>query len=179
MYSGQLVITYIPAWFPLFTISVGIYKNFLCLLGCFGERNGNSFSWHYYSSIAWKIPWTEEPGGLQSMGSQRVGRDWATNTHLPAYFEALSRVLERKEKSDHYCSRSDFFVVSSAVCFIWYVFILSIMYYFQLLWAKVTVFSLPYRNKNQCDTRMTSLFRGRILYEFIGAKLRDLTIEEK
>ena len=29
-----------------------------------------------YSSIhAWKIPWTEEPGGLQSMGSQRVGHD--------------------------------------------------------------------------------------------------------
>ena len=25
------------------------------------------------SSIAWKIPWTEEPGGLQSMGLQRVG----------------------------------------------------------------------------------------------------------
>ena len=30
------------------------------------------------SSLAWKIPWTEEPGGLQSMGSQRVGHDWAT-----------------------------------------------------------------------------------------------------
>ena len=27
------------------------------------------------STIAWKIPWTEEPGKLQSMGSQRVGRD--------------------------------------------------------------------------------------------------------
>ena len=27
------------------------------------------------SSLAWKIPWTEEPGGLQSMGSQRVGHD--------------------------------------------------------------------------------------------------------
>ena len=26
-------------------------------------------------TIAWKIPWTEEPGRLQSMGSQRVGRD--------------------------------------------------------------------------------------------------------
>ena len=25
--------------------------------------------------LAWKIPWTEEPGGLQSVGSQRVGRD--------------------------------------------------------------------------------------------------------
>ena len=30
------------------------------------------------STIAWKIPWTEEPGRLQSMGSQRVGHDWAT-----------------------------------------------------------------------------------------------------
>ena len=29
------------------------------------------------SILAWKIPWTEEPGRLQSMGSQRVGHDWA------------------------------------------------------------------------------------------------------
>ena len=29
------------------------------------------------SILAWEIPWTEEPGGLQSMGSQRVGHDWA------------------------------------------------------------------------------------------------------
>ena len=27
------------------------------------------------STLSWKIPWTEEPGGLQSMGSQRVGHD--------------------------------------------------------------------------------------------------------
>jgi len=33
----------------------------------------------HFSTLAWKIPWTEEPGGLQSMGSQRVGRDWATS----------------------------------------------------------------------------------------------------
>ena len=32
------------------------------------------------SALAWRSPWTEEPGGLQSMGSQRVGHDWATNT---------------------------------------------------------------------------------------------------
>ena len=29
------------------------------------------------SPLAWKIPWTEEPGRLQSMGSQRVGHDWS------------------------------------------------------------------------------------------------------
>ena len=27
------------------------------------------------SNVAWKIPWTEEPGGLQTMGSQRVGHN--------------------------------------------------------------------------------------------------------
>ena len=32
------------------------------------------------SILAWEIPWTEEPGGLQSMGSQRVGHNWETNT---------------------------------------------------------------------------------------------------
>ena len=31
------------------------------------------------STLAWKIPWTEEPGRLQSMGSLRVGQDWATS----------------------------------------------------------------------------------------------------
>ena len=34
-----------------------------------------------HSSIfAWKIPWTEEPCGLQSMGMQRIGHNWATDT---------------------------------------------------------------------------------------------------
>ena len=33
--------------------------------------------------LAWETPWTEEPGGLQSRGSQRVGHNWATNTKLP------------------------------------------------------------------------------------------------
>ena len=37
------------------------------------------------STLAWKIPWAEEPGGLQSMGSQRVRHDWATS---------LSRIWE-------------------------------------------------------------------------------------
>ena len=33
------------------------------------------------SILAWRIPQTEEPGGLQSMGLQRGRQDWATNTH--------------------------------------------------------------------------------------------------
>ena len=34
------------------------------------------------STLVWKIPWTEEPGRLQSMGSQRVGHDWVTSLSL-------------------------------------------------------------------------------------------------
>ena len=34
------------------------------------------------STITWKIPWTEEPGRLQSMGSQRVGHDCVTSLTL-------------------------------------------------------------------------------------------------
>ena len=34
------------------------------------------------STLAWEIPWTEEPGRLQSMGSWRVGLDWATSLSL-------------------------------------------------------------------------------------------------
>ena len=36
----------------------------------------------HFSTLAWKIPWTEEPGGLQSMGSLGVGHDWATSLSL-------------------------------------------------------------------------------------------------
>ena len=34
------------------------------------------------STLAWRLPWTEEPGRLQSMGSLRVGHDWATSLSL-------------------------------------------------------------------------------------------------
>ena len=40
------------------------------------------------SILAWKIPWTEEPGGLQSMWSQRVWHDWVTE-HTHTYIIAL------------------------------------------------------------------------------------------
>ena len=40
-----------------------------------GEGNGNPLQY------SWRIPWIEKPGRLQSVGSQRVKHDWATNTH--------------------------------------------------------------------------------------------------
>ena len=37
---------------------------------------------NHSSIFVWKIPWTEEPDGLQSTGSQRVELDWKTNTYM-------------------------------------------------------------------------------------------------
>ena len=46
------------------------------------------------STLAWKIPWTEGPGGLQSMGSWRVGHDWATSLSLSCMGEGNGNPLQ-------------------------------------------------------------------------------------
>ena len=41
------------------------------------------------SVLSWRTPWTEEPGRLQSTGSQRVGQDSATSLSMGKYFETM------------------------------------------------------------------------------------------
>ena len=48
----------------------------------------------YSSTLAWKIPWMEEPGRLQSMGSRRVGHDWATSLPLSCIGEGNGNPLQ-------------------------------------------------------------------------------------
>ena len=58
-----------------------LYGYIVCMFGkkiaCARRRQ-----WHPLQYFAWKIPWTEEPGKLQSMGSLRVGHDWVTSLSL-------------------------------------------------------------------------------------------------
>ena len=56
----------------------------------------------HFSTLAWKIPWMEEAGRLQSMGSQRVGHDWATSLSL-SYIYSLP--LESPTHPPHSTSR--------------------------------------------------------------------------
>ena len=42
------------------------------------------------STLAWKIPWMEEPGRLQSMGSLRVGHDWVTSLSLLSWWATVN-----------------------------------------------------------------------------------------
>ena len=52
------------------------------------------------SPLAWKIPWTEEPDRLQSMGSQRVGHDWATSrfSRIISWLQSPSAVILEPKK---------------------------------------------------------------------------------
>ena len=47
------------------------------------------------SILAWRIPWTEEPGRLYSMGSQRVRHIWPTNTHTHTHTHTLQSEVQR------------------------------------------------------------------------------------
>ena len=60
--------------------------------------------------LAWRIPWTEEPGGLQSMGSQRVRHDWATNKHF-TFALIIKTKISTKVDFDYYpyCNMSSNF----------------------------------------------------------------------
>ena len=70
--------------------SLGPYLRIVCLVlyGKFLNRNIHLSLPHVWlmephsSTLAWKTPWMEEPGRLQSMGSLRVRHDWATSLSL-------------------------------------------------------------------------------------------------
>ena len=51
----------------------------------------------YSSILAWRIPWTEEPGRLQSMGSQRVVHNWSdlAHIHVKAFIQIPKEELDK------------------------------------------------------------------------------------
>ena len=79
-----------PIYIPINSVQRASFSSYPCqhllfpfylimaILTCVMEKAMTS----HYSTLAWKTPRTEEPGGLQSMGSPRVGYDWATSLSL-------------------------------------------------------------------------------------------------
>ena len=65
---------YLISFFFFLFILVGLRQQFPAFLLLLVETTEKAMATHS-STLAWKIPWMEEPGGLQSMGSLRVGHD--------------------------------------------------------------------------------------------------------
>ena len=67
----------------LFHSSKPIKVSFLCLYhGTYLAQHMEKATAPHSGTLAWRIPWTEKPGRLQSMGSLRDGHDWATSLSL-------------------------------------------------------------------------------------------------
>ena len=62
----------------------------LAVTRCFLQRS----QWHPLSTLAWKIPWTKEPGRLQSIGLLGVGHNWATSLSLSCIGEGNGNPLQ-------------------------------------------------------------------------------------
>ena len=79
----------------------------------------------HYSILDWRIPWTEEPGGLQPMGLQRVGHDQETNTHT--YMRAWISLA-------NYTLKSHFYLLTIRIQWCnWYFYIYSFMHHHCIL----------------------------------------------
>ena len=52
------------------------------VIAVYSPANSEKAMATHSSTLAWKIPWMEEPGRLQSMGSLRAGHDWVTSLHF-------------------------------------------------------------------------------------------------
>ena len=77
------IIAYLPCVMP---------SDSVCFIRfCFMEQAMAPHS----STLAWKLPWTEGPGRLKSMGSRRVGHDWATSLSLSCIGEGNGNPLQR------------------------------------------------------------------------------------
>ena len=64
-----------------------------------GEGNGNPLQY-----LVWEIPWTKGPGGLQSVGSQRVGHDGTTNTFTFVFRDSGALLISwRHPRAFYFC----------------------------------------------------------------------------
>ena len=91
------------------------------------------------SILAWRIPWTEEPGGLQSMGSQRVGHDWATK-HI--FFFFLKHILLIVKREVHKVSHINILLLRAILITVMGMYkVLYVAYYrtFLLFWDCDTI----------------------------------------
>ena len=86
MYLFDHDLTFLIMGFPGSTSGIknppanaGTWETWVCFLG--QEDPLEEGMTTHFSIPAWRIPWTEEPGGLQSIGLQRLGHNWSDLVH--------------------------------------------------------------------------------------------------
>ena len=109
---------------------------------------------NHSSILAWEIPWTEEPGRLQSMGSQTVGHNWVNNTFIEC---TLSLYVCLQCPSQAFPARGEYSFLKLIFCYYYF-----LSYYFILTYLLVVPHSMQdlnltrYRTHAPCSRSMES-----------------------
>ena len=114
-----VIVSFTLAWVVLEDLSVAqMVKNLPAMLEIWdwslGQEAPQRREWQ--STLAWRISLTEEPGGLQSMGSQKVGHDWMTNTFIS--FSSNKTILVEETIGTKYSYQKMFSIPSIWNCFL-------------------------------------------------------------
>ena len=95
------------------------------------------------STVAWKISWMEEPGRLQSMGSQRVGHDWVTSVSMSMSMKWLQFMWKHSHFKVYHCAFKTLF------CFWRLLSLVLLMQVWHLIWTRHQV--------HRCSLCLTTL----------------------
>ena len=85
----------------------------------------------YSSILGWRIPWTEEPGGLQSIGSQSIGHYWSNLACMQYTHNGVFELLDHIPARNRFTNQSAV-VVYSSLCLSLAIFIQSINFQYYL-----------------------------------------------
>ena len=143
------------------------------------------------STLAWKIPWTEEPGVLQSMGSWRVRHDWATSLSLftfmhwrrkwqatPVFLPGESQEQEslvgchlwgRTESDWNDLAAVAYFIFLSLALFIYILWLLCGRYLISCYWMKERMSSWNWPSDSKAETPRHDMACTRHLYNLMVA----------
>ena len=119
------------------------------------------------SFLAWKIPWTEEPGGLWPIGSQRVRHDWSDLAHMHAAFHYLT--------GNHW-SGCFFLLFCLMITSLKFLSICIILLVFVLQASSKVVFILFWYMKTSYIKHEDSFYWSFCMYEDLGSEWIELFI---
>ena len=121
----MFVVVQSPSWVQLLLYLPWLYKGFPC--GSADEESAcnagdlGSIPWsgkspgegngYLFQFFAWRIPWTEQPGELRSMGLQSVGHTWATDAHTHTYGVWRTGQSKQFQVGPHILAWRDFYMV--------------------------------------------------------------------
>ena len=114
-------------WYTLTFPGGSVVREFACSAGDEGSIPGSGRSpgggqSTHFNILVWRIPWSEEPGDLQSMGSQSIGHAWSdwAHTHTCTYVTVSESQHPHQHHGDRHWKQSSWILRRLSVTKVWH-----------------------------------------------------------